>query len=206
MANRVDRDTRRFHIAEAVWRLVLREGVPGASVRAVARESGLSMGSVRHFFHTQDELLTFAMGEVIARARARIAAGAPGRDEAVRTGDPIGAVSELLEQLLPLDDERVIEARIWAGFSASLGDTGMRQIRREADEAIGQVCRDSLDDLAELGLIAADRDLDLETERLWALLDGLTLHLLSEPPYTQPDAAKKILDRQLRDLAEAGRP
>ena len=61
MPRLIDADTRRRDIARATWRLVLREGLDAVSVRNVAREAGLSTGSVRHSFSTQAELLTFAM-------------------------------------------------------------------------------------------------------------------------------------------------
>jgi AcrR family transcriptional regulator len=41
--------------------VIRRDGVAAASVRAVAREAGTSMGALRHWFATQDELLHFAM-------------------------------------------------------------------------------------------------------------------------------------------------
>jgi len=53
------------------------DGLEHASVRNVAREAGLSMGALRHYFATQSELLCFAMQLVGDRARARIAASQP---------------------------------------------------------------------------------------------------------------------------------
>ena len=202
---RVDHDRRRGELAEAVWRLVLRAGVPAASVRAVANEAGLSMGSVRHFFNTQDELLQFAMGEVVNRARARVAAKADRRQAAVRAGRPLDGVAALLEEVLPLDDERCVEARIWAAFSAAAStDPGMHRLRREADDAVRGLCRTALQTMAELGLLDLDHDradLALETHRLWALLDGLTVHLLVEPAYISPRQARRVLRRHLSALA-----
>ena len=83
MPKRLDAEKRRAELAQAVWRLVLRVGVAGASVRAVADEAGLSMGSVRYFFGTQDELLRFAMSQVIEQAGARVAAKEGERKAAV---------------------------------------------------------------------------------------------------------------------------
>ncbi|MDP8952326.1 MAG: TetR family transcriptional regulator, partial [Actinomycetota bacterium] len=70
----VDSDARRTQIAEAVWRVILRGGLERASVRNVAREAGLSMGSLRHYFGTQAELPAFAMQLVTERVRGRIEA------------------------------------------------------------------------------------------------------------------------------------
>lgn len=177
-----------------------------ASVRAVARDTGLSTGSVRHFFHSQVELHRFAMREVIVRARSRVAAGAPEREAEVRSGDPLHAVTDLLEQLLPLDDERLVEARIWAAFSASPADPGLSEIRHEADRAIRRACHDTLVGMVELVLVHPGRHLEVETERLWALLDGITLHLLTETGHTTPTSAREVLRRHLRDLASAPAP
>ena len=55
-----------------------------ASVRNVAQEAGLSMGSLRHYFSTQSELLCFAMQLVGDRAQARVAALGGGRPAACR--------------------------------------------------------------------------------------------------------------------------
>jgi AcrR family transcriptional regulator len=201
MPLRLDHDRRRAELAEAVWRLVLRAGVPAASVRAVANEAGLSMGSVRYFFHTQEELLQFAMREVVNRARARVAAKADRRQAAVRAGRPLDGFAALLEEVLPLDDERLIEARIWAAFSAAGStDPGMQALRREADEAVRGLCRTALQGMAELALLEPDHELALETQRLWALLDGLTVHLLVEPAYIGPRQAKRVLRRHLSAL------
>ncbi|MBA3293302.1 MAG: TetR/AcrR family transcriptional regulator [Geodermatophilaceae bacterium] len=198
---RLDHDERRTELAEAVWRVIRREGVRGASVRGVAREAGLSMGSVRYFFGTQDELLRFAMRAVIARAEVRIQAGSADRDKLVAQGDAGAAAAQLLEQILPLDDERVADAQVWLAFTVQgTVDEGMAKIRREADEGVRQLCEKCVTDLAELGLVAIDRDRGVEIERLWSLLDGLTLHILLDLAPPSASRAGQILRTHLADL------
>ena len=197
----LDHDERRTELAEAVWRVIRREGVRGASVRGVAREAGLSMGSVRYFFGTQDELLRFAMRAVIARAEVRIQAGSADRDKLVAQGDAGAAAAQLLEQILPLDDERVADAQVWLAFTVQgTVDEGMAKIRREADEGVRQLCEKCVTDLAELGLVATDRDRGVEIERLWSLLDGLTLHILLDLAPPSASRAGQILRTHLGDL------
>ena len=198
---RLDHDERRTELAEAVWRVIRREGVRGASVRGVAREAGLSMGSVRYFFGTQDELLRFAMRAVIARAEVRIQAGSADRGKLVAQGDAGAAAAQLLEQILPLDDERVADAQVWLAFTVQgTVDEGMAKIRREADEGVRQLCEKCVTDLAELGLVATDRDRGVEIERLWSLLDGLTLHILLDLAPPSASRAGQILRTHLADL------
>lgn len=198
---RLEPDQRRTELAEAVWRVIRREGVRGASVRGVARAAGLSMGSVRYFFGTQEELLHFAMRAVIARATARIEAAASDRDALVAQGDAAAAAARLLEQILPLDSERLGEAQVWLAFTVQgVVDEGMARIRREADAGVRQLCQMCLTDLAGRGLVANERDLDLEVERLWSLLDGLTLHILLDLTPPSVRRVDKILRTHLGDL------
>ena len=76
----VDHEQRRSELAEAGWTVIRRDGLQRASVRNVAREAGWSMGSLRHYFATQSELLCFAMQLVADRARARVRALEPAPD------------------------------------------------------------------------------------------------------------------------------
>lgn len=191
-------------LAEAVWRIVARDGVTAASVRGIARESGLSMGSVRHFFSTQDGLLRFAVSEMVEHVRRRIDAGAASRAAAVDQGRPIDAAVALLEEVLPLDDRRLIEARVWAAFTAPpVADMKMAGIRSQFDEGIKELCRGMLAKLGESGVLHPGRDLDVETERVRALVDGLAVHLLLEPAALPASRVRSILVAHLNDLRAA---
>jgi AcrR family transcriptional regulator len=195
----VDHAQRRAELAEAVWRVVRRDGIEHASVREVAREANLSMGSLRYFFDSQDGLLRFAMEEVIRRVQARIEAGAPAREAAMRRGKPGDAVIDLLEQVLPLDDERLAEAQIWLAFTPrALIDPQLHAVRRQADDGVRELCRQCLLGLSGFGLMTPERSLHQETERLWALIDGLTLHLVTG--HTSRRTARRVLRAHLAEL------
>lgn len=197
----VDHAQRRTDLAEAVWRVIRRDGVEHASVREVAREASLSMGSLRYFFDSQDGLLRFAMHEVMRRVQARIEAGAPAREAAMRRGKTYDVVIDLLEQVLPIDDERLAEAQIWLAFSPrSMIDPQMQVMRKEADEGVRDLCRQCLLGLSGFGLLAPARNLRHETERLWALIDGLTLHLVTG--HTSRRAARQVLRGHVTELAD----
>jgi AcrR family transcriptional regulator len=197
----VDHDARRAELAQAVWRIVVRDGVRAASVRGVAQEAGLSMGSVRHFFASQHQLLVFAVQEIVRQASERIAAGTEERLRMVADGRPLAAVVSLLEEVLPLDDERLIEARVWAAFtSAPISDPEMAAVRKQADDGVHQLCGEALAALTEFGLLHPERDRDLETSRIHALLDGLTLHLMLGAAELDDGLVRLLLLTHLRDL------
>jgi AcrR family transcriptional regulator len=195
----VDHAQRRTELAEAVWRVIRRDGVEHASVREVAREAKLSIGSLRYFFDSQDGLLRFAMEEVMRRVQARIEAGGSLREAAMRRGKTGEVVVELLEQVLPLDDERLAEAQIWLAFTPrALIDPELRAVRRQADEGVRELCRQCLVGLSGFRLMAPQRSLPQETERLWALIDGLTLHLVTG--HTARRTARQVLRAHIAEL------
>ena len=74
MVKQVDHAARRRAIADALWRVVAREGFEGVSLRHVAAEAGVSMGMVQHYFHTKEQMLLFALDSMEERVGARFAA------------------------------------------------------------------------------------------------------------------------------------
>ncbi|MGH3504569.1 MAG: TetR/AcrR family transcriptional regulator [Nocardioidaceae bacterium] len=189
----VDHEQRRRDLGEAVWRVIVRDGVNRASVRTVAREAGVSPGSLRHYFATQAELLAFAMRQVDTRVRARIA-----RIDA--EGAPAETVLRYCVEVLPLDDERRTEAEVWLALTgAGLSDPALRQVRDETDAGIHELCSSLTWAMVRAGLLTVDRA-EVEASRLWALLDGLALQLLLSPGRTTPDGALVVLRHHLADL------
>ena len=76
-------------------------------------------------------------------------------------------------------------------------------IRQQADNGVRQLCRAALAALAEFDLWDPERDLDVEVERVHALLDGLTIHLMLEPPLTSRAGATSVVHTHLGDLNSA---
>jgi len=69
-------------------------------------------------------------------------------------------VVELLEQVLPLDDERLAEAQIWLAFTPrALIDPQLRAVRRQADDGVRELCRQCLLGLSGFGLMTPERSL-----------------------------------------------
>lgn len=189
---------RRAQLVDAVFRIVRRDGIDQVSVRAVAREAGLSMGSLRYYFATQGELLSFALAEVERRLRARLEGLDP-------TGPPREAVLRVLHRLVPMSPESLVEHEVWLAFTSHvLADPKLRAQQDRAD-----------DDLRELfGRLVAALDperpaaeRDLAAERLYALVDGLALHAVLRPARWPPERLDAVLRAHLDTLpggADAG--
>jgi AcrR family transcriptional regulator len=186
----VDHEQRRRELAEAVWRVIRRNGVDGASVRTVAQEAGWSAGALRHYFRTQSELLDFAIELAAERIRQRV-------DALELAGHPRRAVEQLLSELLPLDEERRAENEVWLAFTArALIDPQLRMRHAEIDDALRAA---SLRAVEMLGL-PAGRERALEAERLHVLLDGLALHGAMRPERLPPRRIVAVLRRHLDQL------
>jgi len=102
----VDHDERRREIAEAVLRLVARDGVRGASLRSVALEAGWSTGMINHYCGDKQALLLTALREATRRVALRMAS-----IQHLESG--IERIRALLEAGLPIDDEGAANCRIF---------------------------------------------------------------------------------------------
>jgi AcrR family transcriptional regulator len=183
----VDHDARRRELAEALWRIIVREGLEAVSVRNVAAESGWSAGALRHYFPDKAGLTGFAMNLVTERVTARLQA-------LDQSGDPEQFVLRALEELIPLDEERRTESEVWLSFA----------LRARVDPALAEPAQDvyrQLRDYLEqlLTVLSADH-LTIEASKLHALLDGLVLHLLLYPDFLTPDQARQQLIAYLAAL------
>ena len=63
----VDHDAQRLKFAEAAMRLIAGKGIEAVTMRAVAREAGLSYGSLFHYFDSKDDLLMHAVRHLTSR-------------------------------------------------------------------------------------------------------------------------------------------
>src|SRR5690625_1138974 len=113
----VDPEQRRRHIVAAVFRVIARDGAGRASLRSIAAEADLAIGSVRHYCGSQQEIREMAIEELTRGFEARFRAHLEDLDN-VRTGALSRRVllTRVLEEFLPLDATRRDEAAVWLEF------------------------------------------------------------------------------------------
>ena len=105
----VDHDERRLELVDATWRIIARQGLEGATMREIAMEAGFANGALKPYFPTKDTLLEFAFGHVFNRTNQRIAQVTEGKSA-------LEALRAFCMEVLPLDEERINEARIVIPF------------------------------------------------------------------------------------------
>lgn len=192
----VDHAARRAELSDALWRVVRSSGIQAVSVRTVAAEAGTSPSALRHYFSSTDELLGFGLTAVVERVERRLL----GRWSEL-TGGPGGRT--ILEQFLPLDEERRNEIEVYLAFiGRAHTDPALRLIRDTADNRALEGVRHALELLAAAGEVGVGRDLTEETSRLYALVDGLAMHGALMPERYPPAHQRHILERHLVDLRQ----
>lgn len=196
----VDADARRQDVVQAVLRIIAVDGLERASLREVADEAGLAVGSVRHYFQGSEELLAFSFGTVVDRVVSRLEGLLPPvRDAAAGSPEQRGAVLTLLGGVLPLDEETAMDACAWLAFKNAARIRPF--LAAEADRSHREVA-------AIVGGVVASllphdepqENLVVEAERLLATLDGLCMHALLQPAWMTAQMCRDVLERHLDGL------
>ncbi|MFC5720963.1 TetR/AcrR family transcriptional regulator [Streptomyces gamaensis] len=200
----VDPVARRRAVAQAVLSVTARHGLEHASLRNVADEAGLAIGSVRHYFADHDELMTFTMRELSRRIGDRV------RTHAERLLDPDSDIDrragmeELLAEFLPLDETRRQESALWLAFTtAAHTRPELRPCAADMQADLHTLMTRVLHEAQGAGGLPDGIDVELESTRLAALLDGLTLQATLLPDRYPPTLLRQVLRRHL-DALRAG--
>jgi AcrR family transcriptional regulator len=214
----VDAVIRRQEIVDAVFRIIATDGLERASLREVADEAQLAVGSVRHYFASSDELLTHAFAVVVDRIVGRLTdADSLLGDAPPASGEQRAAVLALLGEFLPLDEQRAVDACVWMAFKNAARTRPF--LAAEADRshrAVAAVVGGLILGLAEAEGVDADHAAGLdqqvlvtEAELLLAVLDGLTMHALLQPEWMTAVMCRDVLEAHLEGLNRrlaAGQP
>ncbi|WP_334073659.1 TetR/AcrR family transcriptional regulator [Paenibacillus sp. A14] len=192
MPKQIDHDQRKQVIAEATWRVILRDGMSGATVRNIAREAEISPGSLRNDFTSQESLLRYAMNLVKERAGERILFIAN------QDLPPKEKVLGMLLEIVPTDEQTRAEMEVWFVFTAHCSH--QRERFDVGYDGIRNMIRLIFLQLQEWNSLKPDIHLELEIEKLYALVDGLALHAMLEPGRLNRDKIKAILESHLSSV------
>jgi AcrR family transcriptional regulator len=196
----VDWDERRDEILSATWRVIARDGIAGATIRAIAKEANCSRGILGHYFDDKADILGSALVHSHRRVGARMTSAASGL-----TG--LAALRAVMLEALPLDDRRDLEAQIEISFwGRALGNGAMRELQHtEFDRLCGRL-RSHLTEAANLGELADGLDLGLATHQLVVLIDGLSAERVLYQDRVTPQRQVEMLDLLLRSFRAGAVP
>jgi AcrR family transcriptional regulator len=191
----VDHDERRAEYIDALWRLVTREGAGAISVRNVAAEAGVSPSNIVHYLPSRADLLGAAVEQLVAIGADAMARVDPARfdlDDAVDT----------LMVTVPVTPARRRQTQVWLLLLAEQEyNADAKQILSGLQRAVRAGIREGIDLLAARKMLHPKRDLDVETDRLHALIDGVSLQTLIDHRAMSPARIRVMVRQYLADLA-----
>lgn len=199
MAQRRIRDPEaRERIVTAAREEVGARGLRGATVRAIANRAGVSTGFVMHYFPDKPSLYRSVLEQNNRLADARVRAA---------SDDQRGnaAISAVVRALLPVDEERRLEWRVWSAFWAEAGKPSDE--RDAGDDGLAAAftglverLRSALEEAEADGEVAEGIDPRLEAERIVAMAAGLGLLAGVGPSGRLSARAEQMVDAHLADL------
>ncbi|WP_051326114.1 TetR/AcrR family transcriptional regulator [Glycomyces tenuis] len=180
MPRTADHDLRRTQIAEAAHRLIAHTGLDTATMAAVAREAGFSVGLVQHYFPSKDELLLFVYRRTTEGQLERVMRLVAEGEAAKQTIADIMLTG--LQELWPLDDRRRAEYRIGRAFHArSLDSPTVASVaRKTAANLRAQIAR-AVGNGKHCGEVDLTADPETAAVGLSALVNGLADQLYHDP-------------------------
>ena len=192
----VDHDERRAEYVDALWRLVSREGAGAISVRSLAAEAGVSPSNVVHYLPSRAEMLAEAVRQLLREARDRSA-----KMRAEAEVFDLDRVTDIVMVAIPDSPKRRRQSEVWLLLLAEQ-ETNLEagEILAELQAGVRSAVRNGMDLLAVHGILAPERDRDLEAARLHALIDGLSLQTLIDETTLPPARIRDILRSHLASL------
>ncbi|TQJ59379.1 TetR family transcriptional regulator [Arthrobacter sp. SLBN-83] len=171
----VNHDERRLELVDATWRIIARQGLESATMREIATEAGFANGALKPYFPTKDTLLEFAFSHVFNRTNQRIAqvtAGKAGLD----------ALRAFCLEVLPLDEERVNEARIVVPFwQRAINDRQKAAIHQQSMDEWLAAIRRFLAEARDNGDVSAAVDNSILAGQLLNMLLGAQIEAALAP-------------------------
>jgi AcrR family transcriptional regulator len=192
MPAKVDAEDRRHRLVLAAAELIADEGISALTNAKIAKRISGSTTLVTHYFRSKRELVLDTYQTMASRSRARL-------EQAMRaTDDPLAAC---LRALLPLDDPTRLEWKVWLAYQGlSVGDPELTRIwASRAATAVDRVTRLVEADVAA-GRMPPSVDPDLEGDRLFALIQGMSFQSIVDQNRWSPGYLRQIVELELLRL------
>lgn len=184
----------RSKVAQAALGLISREGLQGASLRAIAHELDCTTGVLTHYFRNKDELLLFVLETIMERLSAIAMQAAEGTQGIER-------LKVMMLAILPTTPELVTIWRAWLAFiGAALGHAGLVDHHQHHYANFKAFIGQELIALQEAGSIDPDLNVDFEAAAWIATFDGIGVNTIAAPQDYSPQELETLVNRYLQTL------
>ena len=195
MSQKLDKQTEwRLKVAAAALDLISRQGLKGASLRAIALELDCTTGVLTHYFRNKDELLLFVLETIMTRLSEIMVKQAIGIQGLVR-------LKVMMLAILPITSELVTIWRAWLAFvGAALGDAELVNEHKRYYANFKAFIRQELAELQVAGEINSKLNLDFEAAAWIATFDGIGVNMIAAPQSYSIEELDTLVSRYLKTL------
>lgn len=188
MGGDVNARGRRREIVAAVYRVLARDGLEGATLRRIATEAGCTTGSVTHHFADRRALLEATVDTAVEESMARLLAS--WRREGPRAG---------LAEMLPLDETRRQEVTVWlAGVQAGAQDPELAErLANRCAAAQERLVAELRSRRGDVDGGSTDADVELLADEVLSAVDGVAVYAVADPRRYPPERQLALVDRVL---------
>ncbi|MGO1538077.1 MAG: TetR/AcrR family transcriptional regulator [Leucobacter sp.] len=173
---------RRAEILSGSIRIIARDGVASAKLKDIARESGVSLGLIQHYFDTKEELVNSTF-EVMMHAIV-MANEVDDLDQEPPLVTLLARVRLHVFGNISFDERWHFWAELWSSAGRS---PAIREVSTRVYALWAEPVTDALMRLADARIISPDLDIRQMTDAVLALLDGFSVRTIIEPGTLAPE-------------------
>ena len=169
----VDHDQRRRDIMQATLRIIVRQGLSGATMRDIATEAGFANGAITPYFTSKSDLLSATYLHVFEATNRRVAVATRGRRG-------LAALEAFAYEVLPVNDELRDEARVVLSFWGEVAQNELHaRTTQETLEPWRRQIIGWLEQAAEDHELAADVQIGTEADMLLTYMMGAQVNRIA---------------------------
>jgi AcrR family transcriptional regulator len=183
-------------IVDSAITVIARDGLDALSIRRVATETRVAIGTVQHHYPTRAELVLAALHRTVERQRVRAMS-------ARRASATVDTLVARLERLLPHDERSREDTIVWVALAAAAAHDPVvgPQQRAVVHESVSSIAA-LLDRALLRGELASNTDTKALAERLDAVVNGYLLQAAVSAGIASPHTRTQ-LRTTLTALAQA---
>jgi AcrR family transcriptional regulator len=190
-------DKRKEDVIRATCALIAEVGLEDTTVRTVAKFTGYSTTIVTHYFRSKAELMKEAFAHIVDCRRTRLSVAVAGSSQPVK---------DALLALLPLDDNRRKEWKVFSAYTGSgvakpeLAAIHSASIRRTTETLADLVSREMLS-----GSMSTTMTPGQVAHELIFFLAGAGIVALTDPTFYTPAKLTQAVELFLSRYRESGK-
>lgn len=190
MPKKIDHNARRRDIARAAISVIGAQGIDNTRLIDVARAANATTGTITHYFEGKDALLLAALDRLAQDIL-----------HTLRHADATDDLVDLAALLLPVDEPRLRDWRVWLSFfGRAVGDPAMARINKAYYEEFRDGIAGLIRAQQKLGKLSRDIAPVSTADAIISVVDGFGVRTSLEREEWPPERQRQQLEAMLRPL------